>query len=691
MNYRLLALVMLVPAFVVLAPALLLGAESPSSTTEPTAPDAAPATSTNETILITAAALPKYRVETNDAGMLIDMPPEEMPFVVDSLTEDFIRERNPTDLDQLISYQPGIYQGGKTVMARHAGMYTIRGYGGCEVRLGGVPLTGGIGSFLDPVMLERVDIVKGPVGGAYGGQASAMDSLGGGGSILLRPKRPIVGESFTDLEFRASNGIGSGQRVKLSIDSNQQLGTNVYARLPASIDVRSPDWTHGDAHPGSNYTIAPSLLWLADDRLSIGFDVLAQYSDQPAYQGIRTSYGKPVDGDWDSTTARASDRMKFSTYGITAYAEGRLSDTWRLRSTASYYQTQNRYNYRGPGSSIRLGYEYAVGDRIQRNIYLSQEAIAEFETAAIEHQFLVGIDYLLKDASGRSSFSTIETPLSALASTSSRQNKSGFTAQDLMTWGDLRLLAGVRVDRHSSTEHVHRWSPSPRLGLSYSILPELIAFANVAWTRTPNFNYEKANGVYLTGDWEALQSEAGLRANPIDSVWLTASAFHIRQSGTPVLLAGSTYYTEEGKTQSQGVELSASGNLTDRWSLYLAYTYIDYYDRTAHQRFDRFPPHAATLWTSYKAAWLGDTVLGAGIRYRDDWFMTFRGAPQGARYRADSLLTFDLSAEYPLNDTISIYCALRNLFNSRGIESARNLQAFANEGRTFELAIRIRF
>ena len=78
------------------------------------------------TIVVTAAPLPKYRVALNDSGTLIDLPPEKAPFTVDTLTEDFIRERNVTDLDQLLALQPGIYQGGKTMMSRNAGTYTIK-------------------------------------------------------------------------------------------------------------------------------------------------------------------------------------------------------------------------------------------------------------------------------------------------------------------------------------------------------------------------------------------------------------------------------------------------------------------------------------------------------------------------------------------------------------------------------------
>lgn len=71
--------------------------------------------------------------------------------------------------------------------------------------------------------------------------------------------------------------------------------------------------------------------------------------------------------------------------------------------------------------------------------------------------------------------------------------------------------------------------------------------------------------------------------------------------------------------------------------------------------------------------------------------MTFRGSPAGEDQCVKSLLTFDASIDLPVSETFSLGCSLRNIFNSRGIESARNLQAFANDGRTFEIFLRWRF
>ena len=676
---------------------------------------------TNEVVRVTAAPLPRYRVEATDSGTLVSLPPEKSPFTVDTFTEDFIRERTEADLDQLLTLQPGVYQGGKTVMARQAGTYTIRGFSGSEVLWGGVPLTGGVATFLDPTLLEGVDIVKGPVGGAYGSQMGNMtDLMGAGGTVILRPKRPSFEEDFREFLLRGSYSKASGTRLKWAADVNEVLEEERLAvRLPVAYEWREPGWAPSSAGHGRMVTAAPSLAFRLLDRLELGLDLFYQYSNQPAYQGVRTLYGKPYGSGWDDTYTRPGDRMRFMTFGGTFRVDGEVSDWLTLRTRISFFQSENRYDYRGPYSNVGFDpwsedyrYEWAAGDRLYRTFHAGQDAILKFETWGVEHQLLLGVSTTVKEISGWGGFAStgrsgvvnesnyLET-IKATGYSDTRQQKIGLNVQELAEWHGLSLIAGLRADWHDSVNHVHEWAFSPRLGLSYDILEEGwgILFANVSLTETPNFNYKRwpdntgtAPSDYLDSTWRAVQKEAGLRLNPIGSLWLSAAVFRIDQSNAPVAMtddfSGEGYYVDDGKTYSQGFEFSASGDLTDDWSLYLAYAYIDYYDKTNNRRFDRFPPHAVSFWTSYKAPWFYDAVFGFGGRWRDAWMMTFRGGPAGDDQVAKRLLTFDASLDFPVSEHFTLGIALRNIFDSRGVESARNLQAFANEGRTLEISLR---
>ena len=103
------------------------------------------------TVVVEGSALSKYRPEKVTGGTFTGEAPEKLPVVVDTLTEDFIRERNPTDLNDLLRWVPGIETGGTSLLVRQPGLFSIRGMGGTEPAFDGfIPVGRGAGLFMDP-------------------------------------------------------------------------------------------------------------------------------------------------------------------------------------------------------------------------------------------------------------------------------------------------------------------------------------------------------------------------------------------------------------------------------------------------------------------------------------------------------------------------------------------------------------
>ena len=257
------------------------------------------------TILVEGAPISKYRAETVSTATFSEARPEELPQTVDVLTEDFIAEMNPTDLHDLLRYQAGIYTGGKTMLDRTSGQYTLRGMPGSEAMLDGtLGLAGSMGIFMDPAAFERVEIVKGPVGATQGGVTSTLGPYGAGGSINLVQKQPRPERAFTDVSLRSTLGEDL-QRHRFSLDLNEPLiEERLTVRLPLSFETGKPFWMPDGARWRESFLIAPSLLCHVRDDLRIGFSLTLQHTDQPAYQGIPVHRGKPFGGyDWDSSIA----------------------------------------------------------------------------------------------------------------------------------------------------------------------------------------------------------------------------------------------------------------------------------------------------------------------------------------------------------------------------------------------------
>ena len=176
---------------------------------EPSADGAASTNSVADlgTVVVEGSALSKYRPETVSSGTFTDVPPEKLPCVVDTLTEDFIREHNPTDLNDLLRHVPGIETGGTSLLVRQPGLFTIRGKGGTEPAIDGMYSVGrGPGLFMDPFLMERVEIVKGPIASLAGGSGAASNANGAGGSINMYLKGAHLRGDEVNLQANTSVG-----------------------------------------------------------------------------------------------------------------------------------------------------------------------------------------------------------------------------------------------------------------------------------------------------------------------------------------------------------------------------------------------------------------------------------------------------------------------------------------------------
>ena len=664
-------------------------------------------------IVVTATAISKYRVEETE-GARIPFKAEESPQVVDVLTEDFIRDRNPADLDNLLLLQPGVYTGGKTLLSRTAGQYTLRGLSGSQVLLNGtVPLSAGMGTFMDPALIDHVEILKGPVGAVYGGQGGTLGAYGAGGSIVVYQKRARADETFGSAELRSSFSEGGGQRYRLLGDVNGAVaGDSLWARLPLGIDISRPFWMQRGYDWGQSYTLAPSIRWETKDWLRMGVDSSISHIDRPGYQGISIYKGKPrkdnvIWNDWDTNHALPGMRDNYLALTIMPWVEADVTESLTLRTGGGMAWNFIDYDHLGPSSGIptaRTPYEASTGDTTARayNAYL--HATYKLETGPVTQTIVSGVDWTLQGQRGKSSFQAVAAPSyidrSTLAKTETEVQRMGVFLNDALEWGDLRAMVGIRYGGYLSNEGNTAGTWSPRAGVSYLATPWLIPFANVMWSSSPNFGSLGEDGRELTDCWTATQYEAGLRVAPVNDFWLTASAFRIEQDKTPLSTSGSPNgpFVSDGETVSQGIELSAVGNIRRNWSVYAAYTLIDFEDKNSDQKYDRFSPHAASFYTTYKLedTFLSGTVLGFGCRYRDGSDQTLRGMYQGPDYRIRAFTVFDASVEWPLPKSwhlgdASLSFAVKNILDQGYIESARNMQCFVGDPRTFELALRFKF
>ena len=677
------------------------------------------------TILVEGTPISKYRAETVSTATLFDAPPQEIPAFVDVLTEDFIEEVNPTDLYDLLRHQAGVFaSGGKSPQDRNPGVFTIRGMGGSEPKLDGtLGFSGPMGMFMDPAAFERVEIIKGPIGSTVGGTAtSSGDALGGGGTVNVVLKRPSLVESFYRANMRSSFG-DDAQRYRLGFDLNETVAPETAAvRLPGSIEYGKPFWLPGDYRWRESFFLAPSALWHIREDLRFGVNLTLQYTDQPAYQGIPMYQGKPLPGfSWDSNTALSHMRDVY--YGLTVqpYVEWDATKWLTLRTGLGYAFSDIEFEHLSNGGSYynsRTGksnlyaarnYEHSEGDSLIRNWNVYERATATFDTGPLSHILVGQIDYNRRIAKGRQYFENVTDPNTAHMWVDDNYShteiqKWGFLAQDYVSLWKVRLLGGARYDYHESNLGNTADSFSPRGGISFVATDWLIPFANVSLTEAPNLGRLTSANQELTSSWRATQYEGGLRVAPTKDLWITAAYYFITQENLPVAQVDGNgtatgFFDLDGENESKGIELSLAGNITRDWSVYAAYAYNDYTDKTTGTSFYRYPPHSLTASTSYRftTGILDDLVAGFSYRYRHKYFTTIRGGYIGDDFYVDDSHVFDCSLDVPFSKfggskDVILSLAVKNIFDEQYIESNRHYyQCFPGDPRTFEIALSAKF
>ena len=675
------------------------------------------------TVLVESTALSKYRPETVSGGTFTGVPPEKLPCVVDTLTEDFIAERNPTDMNDLLRWVPGIETGGTSLLVRQPGLFSIRGMGGTEPSFDGViPVGRGAGLFMDPYMMERVEIVKGPIASLSGGAGAQQNNNGAGGSINMHLKGAHLRGSERHVQETTSVGRNTW-RQRGMLDANEVLVDDKFAmRFVGSFDLYSPAYINNGsqegARPREGYTAAPSFVLSPREDVTFGLKTFFTSVDAPSYIGVPVWRGRPGGGyDWYESSCRKSDRSTYTGVMVNPYVDWQVTDDWLLKLGGAFMYSHMEQNTREPYTESGAGLEhyFLTGrwlDGSQKyqtttfsesrsfsrnfNVYARSVYAKEELPFGFRNTLMVQPDYYYRDSS-----SGFGTPTS----------RYGVTAQDSVGWGWVTALAGVRYDYFVENDSIqngvryqeaHAYAFSPRGGLVVQPLDWLVFFGNVSQTQTPTLGYVATDGTRPTDPWSATQYEGGFRVRPLEKLWLSASYYCIDQENMPVAetVNNVTTYYFDGHNRSQGVELSLSGDVTENWTVLAMYAYNFYVNHDATGKaseFERTPRHTLTLNTSYRLHGfdlIEDVVVGLGYRFRSMSYATMRGSYVNENLRFDPSHVFDVNMSIPfskvgLSDKWFLTLGVRNLFGERYFDTSRHYyECFVGEPRTFEIGIR---
>ena len=187
-----------------------------------------------------------------------------------------------------------------------------------------------------------------------------------------------------------------------------------------------------------------------------------------------------------------------------------------------------------------------------------------------------------------------------------------------------------------------------------------------------------------------------------DRLALTAAIFRTEKENTRVLVDNGTY-ANSGTTRVDGLELGASGKITDKWQVFAGYSYLKSEAIDPGQAGDRngkltgganpakgnelpnTPKNSFSLWTTYAVT--DRLTLGGGAFYVDDVW----GDLNNTVY-VPSYVRYDAMAAYKLTKNIDLQLNVQNLTDETYYDKAYAAH-FANQaaGRTALLTTSFHF
>jgi len=663
----------------------------------------------------------KFIAETGFSALKLDVPLRDVPLTISGYTGSFMNAIETTRVSDLYSYMSGVQKSGATGYD-----ISIRGFSsggndrnailtdglpGLAVRFGSPPT----------INAERIEVVKGPAAVLYG-------QIQPGGFVNIVTKKPQYTPS-TMIKLRTEGFYGDEAKlgdtagVTVSLDSTgpiDQQGRFLYRVVAEYAD----DNTFRDYGFEKSTYFVPSLTWNISDRTQA--TVFAEYRDEDnALDNGLAAFGNDI-GTVASLTTRyqePDDEQPEKGYvgGLTLDHSFTDNLQWRL-SYRYVWHEDSALGYEN--LSFRNATTLRRRDRNQENErtynFIDTNLIWNVDIGSVENRILLGLNAGTETAQfTRLNFDnnnpTLDIDLydpvygqgipNADRNVGDNDRKRNFDSwavylQDQITLSKhWKAVAAARFESFDTSEDLYQPAvPEPVYvrtveanGDDVSTMVGLIYQPNDVWSLyisyaesfdPPTWGREDVNGDPLLDPEKGSQVEFGVKT---DFDWGTAtlSFFTITRKDVAQDTGldqpdGTAIWALTGKEKSEGLELEVNANVTDRWQLIFAYSYVDAkVDSDTNplkvgQKLSGAPENTASIWNRYQ--FNDNWGLGLGIRYTDSTYGTPVAAngDQDSRMLLPSYTLVDVGVYYTA-DTWDVALRGGNVFDETYYESGGSL------------------
>ncbi|WP_313278040.1 TonB-dependent siderophore receptor [Stutzerimonas balearica] len=581
-----------------------------------------------------------YVAKRSVSATKTDTPIIETPQSISVITADRIRDLGSLTIQDSLRYVSGM-RGEAYGFDSRGDFSLVRGVSP-TIFLDGLQQS--VGSYTntrtDPFTLERVEVIKGPSSMLYG-QSSV------GGLLNLVSKRPQA-ERRNELQLQ----YGSFDRKQIAFDSTGPLdddGTLLYRVVAIGRDSQ----TQVDHTKDNRLVFMPSLTWRPNEQFEWTLMANVQKDDGGTTSGFLPHRGTVLSAPYGEIgSERFVSEPGFDEYdteqkALTSQMSWRLDDTWTLRQNLRWQKSKVSYQtmYGWPpvlGADERTVNRVWSVSKPEVTIWSADhQAESRFDTGALQHTLLMGVDYRHAVTDSRSARG-VATPLDLYDPVYGTFDPSGITLSDVpqqrAVQKGLYVQDQVRLDRWLMTLGLRKdWAETRvedgnrqkddavtgRVGLTYLFDNGVAPYISYSESFTPIIGLNTITQQSYK-PLEGEQWELGIKYQPVGSnTLLTAAVFDLREKNRQMPDPANPLSTiQAGEARVKGLELEGLVEVDPNWDLIATYSYLD--SEVAKgppaqqgKRIASVPEHMASLWSQHRfsVAGISGFSAGAGVRY----------------------------------------------------------------------------
>ena len=649
-----------------------------------------------------------YTAKATTASTGLTLSLKETPQLVSVITRQQMEDQNLTQLTDVVAQAAGltINQGGN-IGSDNSPIYA-RGQQVDNYLLDGVKLLSSYSNIFqsqDTALFDRVEIVRGANGLMTGaGTASA--------SINMVRKKPLQ-----DFKASVSASAGSWDTYRTDIDVSSPLNQSGNIRGRAVLGYQDGD-SYIDRYSEERKVAYGVIEADLTDRTKASIGVSYQQIDISgiARGGLPSYYNDGTLINWSRSDSAAASwaYSNRATTGYFADIEHQFNEYWKLKGTVARTITASdevvgyTYSYAGIDKQTGAGAMlYATRwDYEPTQDLFNLTLNGSFDLFNQTHDVIIGTTYT-KSENERPTYSgwnngmswdgNLDNIFSWNGSNPNRPatqidgwygsdetSKSVFGAMRLKPTDDLAVILGARVEDwqrikkdHSNTSNTTEITPQeengeviPYIGLTYDLTDHWTTYASYTNIFLPQ-DKKTITGSYidpLTGN----STEFGIKGEFFDKqLNIGAAIYQTKEDNKAIALDipstdGSTVYRAESGTKSRGIELEATGKITNLWQISASFSRNLSQDSNGDTLNSNIPDNTAKLFTTYTLPYLNEALtIGGSLRWQSKIYSDETRPNFVDTFTQNSYTLVDLMARYKINDNLLLNFNLNNLFNEK--------------------------